>query len=263
MVSTESTSLPLNPRHRVSWLAMAHVVVGLMGASSLAGRSPTLPVAAFIGLVFSQTSLLGIWGSLGTGQWWRRMIGVVVGAAYLSLLLEFATFESILDMALIVVLTTTVVAIPLLIVRFFRVAVQLDSLPIVSARRLQFSIRDLMILTFVVAFVTAIGKWAEPHLSHGRILIDLLLFGVTFGVVGTLPVWFVLATKRSVLYSVGLIAVGACAGCYLARIGFVGGEGFWTTVTSTEALVVVVSLLVVRSCGYRLVRLPPHPGRES
>jgi hypothetical protein len=28
--------------------------------------------------------------------------------------------------------------------------------------------------------------------------------------------------------------------------------------TATEALVVVVSLLVVRSCGYRLMRVPPN-----
>jgi hypothetical protein len=31
---------------------------------------------------------------------------------------------------------------------------------------------------------------------------------------------------------------------------------FWTTITSVEALSLVASLLVVRSCGYRLLRLP-------
>ena len=35
------------------------------------------------------------------------------------------------------------------------------------------------------------------------------------------------------------------------------------TVTATEALSVVVSLLVVRSCGYRLVRLPKKTPRGS
>ena len=74
-----------------------------------------------------------------------------------------------------------------------------------------------MVLTFVVACVGTIGKWAEPHLPHGRMLIRLLLFGVTFGVIGVLPVWFVLATKRSVLFGFGWVAVGACAGYCLAR----------------------------------------------
>ena len=71
---------------------------------------------------------------------------------------------------------------------------------------------------------------------------------------GVFPVWFVLATKQPVLYGVGLVAVGACAGYCLARIGH-DDVGIWTTATATEAMAVVVSLLVVRSCGYRLVRL--------
>jgi hypothetical protein len=51
------------------------------------------------------------------------------------------------------------------------------------------------------------------------------------------------------------LAVGAGAGyCYgwLFRDEVV----FWMTATATEALSVVVSLLLVRSWGYRLVRLP-------
>jgi prolipoprotein diacylglyceryltransferase len=82
----------------------------------------------------------------------------------------------------------------------------------------------------------------------------LLLYGVTFGVVGVLPVWFILATKQPVLSSVGLVAVGACAGYCLGRV-FHDDVGIWTTATATEAMAVVVSLLVIRSCGYRLVRL--------
>jgi hypothetical protein len=75
----------LNPRRRIQWLVPAHVVLGLLGAvvAYFAGRSPTLQGAAFVGLVFSQTSLLGIWSSLGPRPWWVRLIGVVVGVGYL------------------------------------------------------------------------------------------------------------------------------------------------------------------------------------
>jgi hypothetical protein len=65
-------------------------------------------------------------------------------------------------------------------------------------------------------------------------------------------------------YSIGLVAVGACAGYCFARISNDGDEGIWMTATATEAMAVVVSLLVVRSCGYRLVRLPArHGGTEQ
>ena len=263
MSSTESTLVPMNPRRRVLWLAMAHILIGLTGASvaNLSG-GPTLRGAAFIGLVFSQTSLLGIWGSLGAGPWWRRMIGVVVGAAYLFLLLGVGVSDLSRWTFMVVVLATTFVAIPLLMVRLLRVAIHLDCFSVVSVARIQFSIRHLMILTFVVACLISIGKLVQPF-PRGDIRFWLSWLAFTLSVVGILPVWFVLATKQPMLYCVGLIAVGACAGYCLARIGPVGDEGVWMTATATETLVVVVSLLVVRSCGYRLVRLPPRPGRES
>ncbi len=141
---------------------------------------------------------------------------------------------------------------PLMIVRFLKVAIQ--PLPVASVGRIQFSIRHLMILTVVVACLITIGKWVQP-LPLGAMLYQLLPFGVTFGLVGISPVWFVLATKQPVLYSVGLMAVGACAGYCLGRF-FHNYVGIWTTVTATEAMAVVASLLIVRSCGYRLVRLP-------
>ena len=68
MSSDEPTTGTTNPRRRILWLVVAHVVVGLIGAlvAYFAGRDPTLRGAAFVGIVFSQTSLLGIWGGLGT-----------------------------------------------------------------------------------------------------------------------------------------------------------------------------------------------------
>ena len=105
-----------------------------------------------------------------------------------------------------------------------------------------------------MACLTSIAKLVQPLLFHGQI-IDLFLITLTFGVVGILPVWFVLATKWPTIFSIGVVTVGACVG-YCLGLGYSGTETLTMTVTATEALSVVVSLLVVRSCGYRLVRLP-------
>jgi hypothetical protein len=257
MSSDAPTTGTTKPRRRILWLVVGHVVVGLVGAfvAYFAGSPQTPWVAAFVGVVFSQTSLLAIWGSLGVSPWWQRLIGVIAGVAYLFLLLGVGISELDRETFIVVVLTTTFVAIPLLMVRLLRVAIHLDCFSVVSVARIQFSIRHLMILTFVVACLITIGKLVQPF-AHGGVRFWLFWLAFTLSVVGILPVWFVLATKQPVLYSVGLIAVGACAGYCLARIGFVGEEKIWMTATATEAMAVVVSLLVVRSCGYRLVRLP-------
>ena len=253
MSSDEPTIGTTNPR--ILWLVMGHVVVGLVGAVvAYPCRSPTLRAGVFLGLVFSQTSLLGIWGGLGSGPWWKRVVGVIVGVGYLSLLFVLGISELDPRILLLVIAATTFVTLPLLIVRFFRLALRLDSFHAASAGHIQFTIRHLMILTFVVACLITIGKWLQPHLPQGDTFFRLLLFTVTFGVVGVLPVWFVLATNRPVLYSIGLVAVGACAGYCLGRI--LHELGIWTTATATEVVAVVVSLLVVRSCRYRLLRLP-------
>jgi hypothetical protein len=269
MSSDEPTIGTTNPRRRILWLVVGHVMVGPMIAfvTCLAGWYPTVWRAAFIGVLFSQTSLLGIWVSLGASSWWRKLIGVVVGVSYLGLLLEFDPVDLDLETYTVVVLPTTCVVMPLLVVRFFRIALRLDSSPAGSMGRIQFSIRHLMILTLAVACLLAIGQSVERF----AIRLDETLFGAALnqldelvyewllpavlGVLGVLPLWFVLATKQPVVFSVGLVFVGACAGYPVGR--FYGDPKIIAmAVTATEMMAVVVSLLVVRSCGYRLVRLP-------
>ncbi len=259
MLPDKPTSVSMHPRRKMVWLFVGHIAVGLTGAfvTWLAGRSPTVWGYAFLGIVLGQTSLLGIWAGLGLNPWWSRLIGVVVGISYLFPLLGLGIHELNGATLFVVVIATTFVALVLLVVRFFRVVIHLDSRPVASAARIQFSIRHLMILTFVIACLIAIGRSVQPFRPHGAMDFWLLLFSVTGGVVGILPVWFVLATKQPVLYSVGLVAVGACAGYCLGRIAL-SPEGFWMITTAMEAMVVAISLLAIRSCGYRLVQLPPR-----
>lgn len=246
-------SIPSHARRGIGWLIVAHIAVGAVGAC-LTGDSPTLPGAAFIGIVMGQACLIGIWDGLGLTPWWRRAIGAAVGVTYLFVLLGFGVAELNLEVFLVVALTAALAAMPLLIARFFfRIVACADSLPVAGMGRIQFSIRDLMILTFVVACLATVGKWLQPQLPHGDTLFSLLQFCISFGVVGVLPVWLVLATKRPVLFSIGLVPAGAFAGYCLARLTN-DRVSVWVTAVAAEALVVAASLLVIRSCGYRLMR---------
>ena len=253
------TSGPTHSHLKMLWLFVGHIAVGLTGAfvTWLAGPSPTVWGYAFFGIVFGQTSLLGIWGGLGTNRWWIRLIGVVVGIGYLFPLLGIGIHELNGASLFVVLIATMFVTLVFLFVRFFRVAIHLDSRPVASTGHIQFSIRHLMILTFVIACLITIGRAVQPFFPHGEIRFVLLLLSVTGAIVGIFPVWFILATKRPVLYGVGLVAVGTSAGYCIGQVGMFD-DLRWMITTGMEAMVVAISLLAIRSCGYRLMRLPPR-----
>ena len=93
----EGRQVSANPRRRILWLALSHVAIGLSAGmlSAWCDRSaPELTVAVLFGLVFSQMSLLGIWGGLGTSSWWKRLLSGIAGIGYLGLLTGFGVDEA-------------------------------------------------------------------------------------------------------------------------------------------------------------------------
>ena len=265
MLPAKPALVATNVPRRIVWLVIAHVLVGLVTAfvAAFAGTTPTLRAGIFLGIVFSQTSLLGLWGGLGNNLWWTRLIGGVLGVYYLASVLGLGISEFGVEVFLLVVAATSLVAMLLLIVRFFRIAIHRTAVAPAFAAPIQFSIRHLLILTFVVACLASVGKWTQAYLPHSEVLLFLLLLAAMFGGVGVLPVWFILATKQPLLYSIGLVAVGACAGYWIAGTADAGEQAFWTTVTSTQAMAVIVSLLVLRSGGYRLIVCRHVVGRKG
>ena len=149
----------------------------------------------------------------------------------------------------------------LLVVRCFRVRICVATVDQAAAHRMQFTIRQLLVLTFAVACLVSLGKWLAPHLTNATEPLLLTLIGHVFATVGLLSVWPALGARHPVLPSLILIVVAAGVGfCFAQLPPMSGTASSLMTMTSVEALVLVASLVVVRSCGYRLVRLPPgHP----
>ena len=213
----------------------------------------------------SQMILLGIWGGLGTTAWWRRLIGVVLGVSYLCLLEGLVTGEVDIVNLDSVCFVTTVVATLLLIVRGFDIVIHVNASPVTLASRVQFSIRHLLILTFVIACLVAFGKMSQPYCAFGReTFLAWIFFNVMRSVIGVAPVWFVMATKRPVLYGIGWVPVAVFLHyCLLWIEGAIRfGDVRPMPYLATPVMAVVLSLLVVRSYGYRLVRLPKDTTRD-
>jgi hypothetical protein len=256
----EPTERPRKPRLR--WLVLAHVAISLSTGMLAAwiGFSPSgsnMAVAVSVGIVFGQTSLLGIWGALGTSSWWKRLLGVVVGMVCLGLLLDLSVGQPYRANHVIVLLATVLVAGVLLVVRCFRFRICGTAVDRTAVHRFQFSIRHLLILTFAVACLVSLGKWLGPHLIPATEPFRLAIIGLLLATVGLMTVWPVLGTRHPLLPSMIATGVAAGLGFGLTRLfpHFAGMTAVWTTIPSVEALSLVASLLVVRSWGYRLVRL--------
>ncbi len=211
-------------------------------------------IASFIGLVNSQASLLGIWGGSGTSRWWIRLAGVLVGVGYLGPQFGICIDDPGRETILIVAFATLMVSAVLLLARCFGFRTRLNSDQNTPAKEMQFSIRHLMILTLVVACLLALAKWQQRYLD----LDDwpmLAAIAAPFATVGLVAAWAVLGTERPLIGIPVLLAVAVGAGYGLEKSLDPGPEfGIWMTATLTEALSLTVSLLVIRSCGYRLRR---------
>ena len=220
--------------------------------------APELTVAVSFGLVFSQMGLLGIWGGLGTSSWWRRLLSGIAGIGYLGLLTRFGVSEPGSEVVLLV--GTVLVAGVLLLARCFRLRIGIVGADQAAPPRMQFSIRQLLFLTFVVACIVSLGKYLEPNLTLGSQPAILPLVGLLAATVGLLSVWPVLGARSPAFPILIMFAAATGLGAGFGRLCPPYGKPayfwLWMVITFVEALSLVASLLVIRSGGYRLVRLP-------
>jgi hypothetical protein len=170
-----------------------------------------------------------------------------------------------IDVPIYLTLFVAFVSTPFLIARYIGIVFSTDSSPTTKAIRIQFAIRHLLILTFVVACVFSFGRVAQSFPSPQRLAIYVVIcYATMFIVVGVVPAWFILATKWPVPYGIASVAISACSGYCLGQIINTPEDRVPVlAVVTATALVVVASLFVVRLCGYRLVRLPKQPPMAS
>ena len=239
---------------------MAHAIVGWIAATLVATTAFNFDWTSItVGIAFGQAALVGIWAGLSKNSWWSRLLGVAVGVGYLGMLfgisLDMTTgdvaAEEVLQVAFLVFLVTVTATAMFLVVRFFRVRLHHVSDEMTVLTKLQFSVRSLLALTFVVACLVTVGKWLRPRLPDVPYLdlasvAEWLVALVPFLVAGLVSVLLILGTRRPILWSILLVVVAVSVGCIFHPIHLM-----------TQALVLVASLVAVRSCGYKLVRLGP------
>ena len=243
-------------RKSVIGLLVAHLVCGGVSACTSADM-PAVSSAIFMALMFCQLSLLGLWAGLGRSHWLLRLGAFPAGTAGLAFLLGWGIGELRMPTVYIVGVIGGGVLVPACVVRWLSGAIADEARPAADAPpRLQFTIRQLLLLTLAVACALTAGKWVirlfEPY-ARGE-LPKLTTFALCFSTMAFPCLWALLGCghlARRLPVALSLAGFVGYGPRYFLQSG-TGENEFWLSVTLLQTTLVMLSLYVVRRCGYRL-----------
>ncbi len=256
--------------NRRLWLLLiAHVIIGsVVGVSVWAcPQSSSYPSLRDTGLltlldvVYCQSCLLAFWAALSDAALWKRLVGLICGTMYLDVLFlpplptpEGVRFFFCEILALVFGILTVVV----LFVRFRQLEIRrVTDQPTHEHRpSLQFSIPGLILLTLAVGLLIAAANVLRSlDLSRSEESYFVML-SVSFAVTGLASLWATLGLGWPVARNIAVLFMSPLLGLFVCYAGGASGRVYLVFIMMTlcPTLGLLGSLLVIRSCGYRLVK---------
>ncbi len=199
-----------------------------------------------------QVALLLAWGILACRRWvWRFAFlvdSLLIGAAS-SMNTDGLAAMQVAHLATLV---------PLLIgIRLLGFSIT-KSAPGEQRPMLQFSISGLLILTGVAAFfITGMGLVRHLFFSEQEAPFGLSWAGVLFALVSMCVIFLMMRLRNLLSAVVGSLIAATAVGLVLAYISRHESDSMifmgWTL---THAGIIILSFMVIRLCGFRMVRPP-------
>ena len=237
-----------HPRFVIGALVAVHVLLDVVLGLLADSRWPNLRSIPFVSLMFAQTSLLGIWAGLGLQHFIVRLIGVGVGTLYLIFAFGLGVDELNEDTAFVFSLAVGVITVTCWCVRHLRGGLQqIGEFSAGTREGLQFTIRQFMLLTVVVALLISIAKMLQPLIPRGSELVLLSTFALSFALVGLFSLWAMLGSGIPALRCPVVLVASAASAWILA---IVAGPSEWRdllTVKLLEAAWLLGTLWIVRA----------------
>jgi hypothetical protein len=185
-----------------------------------------------------------------------RLAGLGAGAVYLEALFPADLRREFLGISTITIVVTTAT---LLVVRWLGVKFTRQGDSSQSARPepegLRFSIRGLMIFTAAVALICAGARALE---GSEYLFLLFSVWALCFVAVGLVSLWAVLGDAHPLRRGPAVFVLSPVLGAFFAfaAIAHRAGWIYILLIMLIYPAVLLGSLLVVRSCGYRLARRP-------
>ena len=184
-----------------------------------------------------------------------RLSGLAVGSTYLAVELGLGIDAMDVEFLVLAILPCVLVALVTWLVRLFRGTLQRVEVDQTNLKEgLQFSIRHLMLLTFVVACLTTVGKLLAPTWADIGLMTMVVVVGLCYASVALTSIWAILGTGRPFVRSMFVVVIAIVSGL-IAEYVFDHGEEipFWLSTTCLQAVLLVSSLAIIRRVGYRFV----------
>lgn len=252
---------------RIPGLIATHVIALVAAMASANNLVPSPGSLLFLAVVFADAGMLGLWLSLGTTRW--RLRSSAVMAALLCFWVALLVIdhrniraEDAIGVWLLICLPTAIISLILALLRKSsrRLALQRAStFPLDEG--FQFSMKQLLLATALVAAVLSLGKAAQALPHGGRwlgmfvviaivppclVLVELATFWAALGLGRPLP-------RLSVVVPCAFI-VGLVPPFYFSSPQEPRFFIYWSALTGGQAVIIAASLLVFRWSGWRLCR---------
>ena len=269
-------------------LVAIHVASGV-GLVSLidAGIGGMRLSMAFDALVYADAALVGIWaglgrhsktaGFLGVGGTMLAMAALILGSLWHSISGPlgpgndiWVTIWLLLFQLALAMLSMAVVVAALIWLRQRSIELRLDPLADASQNLppVRFSLRQLLLLMAVAGVLLKLGPVARAYFNDYRSYISSVVAlsagGVCLGSVGLAALWAVFGGAPSASRIAVACLIAAVLGLFppyyfpeLLSDNFLAS----ISITMMEALIVIGTLAVVRSSGYRLLSSPQRRSR--
>lgn len=258
MTETSGKNQAVRLRHPIVRLVAIHLAAGLISALFSVDR-PAFSSGVLLGLTFCQLSLLGMWFGFGRMPFFLRLLILTLGTAYLAVQLGLGIDELSPRTVWVTSIAGILVAGVTWAIRLVRAVVASDRTS-PEKEGLQFAIRHLMLLTFVVACLTMLGRLLTPLVADMGPLAAVTALGVCFVAVALASLWAWLGSGAPKYRSIFALLIAAASGLMGAFIHDRTNYLFWTFVMLLQAAFLAVSLAVVRRSGLRLVALRDQNG---
>ncbi len=261
-------------RVRIGVLIGTHLLTGavmaLIALSFPALQNWAWAVVSYLDLVCSEVLLVGMWLGLGAARWWARLAGLLAGTVWLGCIslapAPYQSLEAVPTLAALLGVPVLVVAGSCAVCRrwFAKVEYRSQWQSRSVSQELQFTLKSMIGLTFAVALLLALGKFMRSISPVSEFVIIVFILALLAVLATGMLLWASLGPGRAIVRVPIIVAGMGLLG--LLPPYYMGGPAFrfliWPSLMSLVAVGTAGSLLVVRSCGYRLTRIRSEFGGQ-